>query len=112
MNGRDSKIHVADYNVSGTNIVYSTAEIFTWKQFADSKVLLLYGGPGEHHELAVESKSEVSVIEGAESDITSKQIRDNIVISWDVSSARRIIQIDDLKIFLIGKTCFLNGHLC
>ena len=46
LNGRDSKIHVADYNVSGTNIIYSTAEIFTWKQFADSKVLVLYGVPG------------------------------------------------------------------
>ena len=111
LNGRDSKIHVADYNVSGTNIVYSTAEIFTWKQFADSKVLVLYGGPGEHHELAVASKSEVSVIKGSESDITSKQIRNNIVVSWGVSSTRRIIQIDDLKILLIGKACFLlNEH--
>lgn len=106
LNGRDSKVHVADYNVSGTNIVYSTAEVFTWKQFADSKVLILYGGPGEHHELAIASKCEASVIEGSESDINSKHIGSNVVISWDVSSTRRIIQVDDLKIFLLGKTCF------
>ena len=106
LNGRDSKVHVADYDVSGTKIVYSTAEIFTWKQFEDSKVLVLYGGPGEHHELAIASKSEASVIEGSQSGVNSKQIGGNVIISWDVSSARRIVQVDDLKIFLLGKTCF------
>lgn len=103
LNGRDSKIHVVDYKVSATNIVYSTAEIFTWKQFVDSKVLVLYGGPGEHHELAIASKSEASVIEGSQSGINSKRIGNNVVISWDVSSTRRIVQVDDLKIFFLGK---------
>lgn len=106
LNGRDSKVHVADYDVSGTNIVYSTAEIFTWKKFADSKVLVLYGGPGEHHELAIASKSEASVIEGSQSDIKSKRIGSSVVISWDVSSTRRIVQVDNLKIFLLGKIYF------
>lgn len=30
LNGRDSKIHVTDYDVGGTNMLYSSAEIFTW----------------------------------------------------------------------------------
>jgi hypothetical protein len=30
LNGRDSKIHVSDYDIGGVNIVYSTAEVFTW----------------------------------------------------------------------------------
>lgn len=30
LNGRDSKIHVTDYDVGGTNLLYSSAEIFTW----------------------------------------------------------------------------------
>lgn len=30
LNGRDSKIHVTDYNVGGYNLLYSSAEIFTW----------------------------------------------------------------------------------
>ena len=30
INGRDSKIHVTDYDLGGINLVYSTAEIFTW----------------------------------------------------------------------------------
>lgn len=103
LNGRDSKIHVSNYNVSGTNIIYSTAEILTWKKFADGKVLVLYGGPEEHHELAVASKSEISVIEGSESSITSNKVGNNVIIAWDVSSTRRIVKVDDLKIFLIGR---------
>lgn len=103
LNGRDSKIHVSNYDVSGTDIVYSTAEIFTWKKFADGKVLVLYGGPEEHHELAVASKSEVSVIEGPESGIISSKVGNNVIIAWDVSSTRRIVKVDDLKIFLIGR---------
>lgn len=108
LNGRDSKIHVVDYNVSGTTVVYSTAEIFTWKKFADSKVLIVYGGPGEHHELAVASESKVSILEGTESDITSKQIGDSLVMSWDVSSNRRIVQIGDLRVFLIDRNSAYN----
>lgn len=30
LNGRDSKIHVTDYDLNGTNLLYSSAEIFTW----------------------------------------------------------------------------------
>ena len=30
LNGRDSKIHVTDYDVGGINLHYSSAEIFTW----------------------------------------------------------------------------------
>lgn len=30
LNGRDSKIHVTDYNVGEYTLLYSSAEIFTW----------------------------------------------------------------------------------
>ncbi|RLL97383.1 hypothetical protein CFD26_106997 [Aspergillus turcosus] len=108
LNGRDSKVHVVDYNVGGTNILYSTAEVFTWKKFGDSKVLILYGGPGEHHELAVSSKSNVQVVEGPMSGATSKKAGDVVVIAWDVSPSRRIVQIDDLKIFLLDRYSAYN----
>lgn len=29
--GRDSKFHVTDYDIGGINMLYSTAEIFTWR---------------------------------------------------------------------------------
>lgn len=32
LNGRDSKIHVTDYDAGGTHVLYSTAEIFTWSE--------------------------------------------------------------------------------
>lgn len=103
LNGRDSKIHVVDYDVVGTNILYSTAEVFTWKKFADYKVLILYGGDGEYHELAVSSKSDFEVLEGPASGISSKKSGSTVIIGWEASSTRRIIQVDDLRIFLLGK---------
>lgn len=104
LHGRDSKIHVVDYNVAGTNIIYSTAEVFTWKQFADHKVLVLYGGADEHHELEVAVDGKMSVLEGTESKIASKQSGKAVIIGWDVSPTRQIVQVGDLKIFLLGKS--------
>lgn len=102
LNGRDSKVHVTDYDVAGTNILYSTAEVFTWKEFHDGKVLVLYGGSGEHHELAISANATVKAVEGPQSEISSKQLHNAVVISWDVEPGRRIIQIGDLKIILLG----------
>lgn len=103
LSGRDSKIHVVDYDVAGTNILYSTAEIFTWKKVGYEKILVVYGGPNEHHELAVSTKADVSVVEGPSSSITSKRMGSAVVIGWDVSSTRRIVKVGDLKLLLLGK---------
>jgi beta-galactosidase len=102
LNGRDSKIHVTDYDVAGTKIVYSTAEIFTWKKFADHNVLALYGGPGEHHEIAIASNGTVSIVNGTQFSISTKSVNETIVIAWDVSLSRGIVRADDLLIFLLG----------
>ena len=54
LNGRDSKIHVTDYDVGGINLVYSSAEVYTWVKCAQNGlVLVLYGGAEEIHEAAV-----------------------------------------------------------
>ena len=54
LNDRDSKIHVTDYNLDGIKLLYSSAEILTWARGPGStRVLILYGGAGETHELAV-----------------------------------------------------------
>ncbi|KAF9890344.1 hypothetical protein FE257_006010 [Aspergillus nanangensis] len=108
LNGRDSKIHVVDYDVAGTNILYSTAEVFTWKQFGKDKVLVLYGGPDEHHEFAVVSKSNMKVVEGNDTHISSKQIGKTVVVGWDVSSTRRIVQLGDLKVILLDRNSAYN----
>lgn len=103
LSGRDSKIHVVDYDVAGTNILYSTAEVFTWKDFGGEKILVLYGGPGEHHEFAVSTSGRASVVEGSSSGVSSKQMGNTVVVGWDVSSTRRIVKTGDLKVLLLGK---------
>ncbi|KAI2686525.1 CAZyme family GH35 [Penicillium roqueforti] len=108
LSGRDSKIHVVNYDVAGTNILYSSAEVFTWTGSGKSKILVLYSGPGEHHELAVSSQSKASVIEGSSSNITIKQVGKAVVIGWDVSVTRRIVQVGDLKIILLDRNSAYN----
>ncbi|KAJ5091420.1 hypothetical protein NUU61_006290 [Penicillium alfredii] len=103
LNGRDSKIHVVDYDIAGTHLLYSTAEVFTWKKLGDYKVLILYGGEGEHHELAVSIKGKMSVLEGSSSGISSKQVGKAVVVGWDVSPTRRIVRVGDLRIFLLDR---------
>lgn len=100
---RDSKVHVVNYDVGSTQLLYSTAEIFTWKTFGNRTVLIVYGQSGEHHELAVASSaSQPTVVEGDASTVTINQTTSAIVIAWDASTTRRIVQVGQLEIFLLG----------
>lgn len=103
LNGRDSKVHVTDYDVGGTNVLYSTAEVFTWKKFDDYNVLIVYGGLGEHHEIAVSSKSAATMLNGQQSSILTRSVDSQSIISWDVSSSRVIVQVGELLILLLGE---------
>ena len=64
LSGRDSKWAVTDYDIGGSTILYSTAEIFTWQKFEDKTVVVVYGGPGELHELALLTSHPALVLEG------------------------------------------------
>ncbi|KAJ5247363.1 CAZyme family GH35 [Penicillium chermesinum] len=108
LGGRDLKIHVVNYDVAGTNVLYSTGEIFTWKKTDNGKILVLYGDTGEHHELAVSGASKSSVVEGSSSGITSKKVGSALIIGWDVSTSRRIVQVDDLRIILLDRNSAYN----
>jgi Beta-galactosidase, domain 2 len=111
LNGRDSKVHVTDYDVAGTNILYSTAEVFTWKNLSSYSVLALYGGQGEHHELAISSSSnaKASVVDGSKSGISTKTEDGQVIIAWDVPSTRTIVKVDNLLVFLLGKSLVENS---
>ncbi|EAU36019.1 predicted protein [Aspergillus terreus NIH2624] len=51
----DSGIHATDYDVGGINLLYSTAEIFTWvRDSRNMRVLISYGVEEELHEFALE----------------------------------------------------------
>jgi len=100
LSGRDSKIHVTDYPLGSAKLLYSTAEIFTWKQFEQGKVVIVYGGHSELHELAIVTSSEPKLIEGV--DVKFKSVGKMVVMQWKTSTARRIVHLDDLLIHILG----------
>jgi hypothetical protein len=89
LNGRDAKIHVSDYDIGGTTLVYSTAEVFTWRKYADKTVLVLYGGPGETHELTLA----VTGYETLEGKVRTIATRGYTLINWDVTAERKVVRV-------------------
>ncbi|KAI1417373.1 glycoside hydrolase family 35 protein [Hypoxylon sp. FL1857] len=110
---RDSKIHVVDYDVAGINLVYCTAEIFTWAQDASGKrTLILYGGEGELHEFAVDLTTLTTSAQIIPNDASVKiQIIDSniLVVQWEVSPDRKILKLgDDLEVLLLWRNDAYN----
>ena len=106
LNGRDSKIHVTDYNISSANIVYSTAEIFTWKNFENKTTLIVYGGSGEQHEMQIQvprGPATATVIEGLSSSVHMQTTGTSVLLNWSVSSERQIVRVGSVDVYLVGK---------
>ncbi|KAJ5491994.1 Glycoside hydrolase family 35 [Penicillium expansum] len=103
LNGRDSKFHVTDYDIGGINLIYSSAEIFTWARGSGSaRVLILYGGAGETHEFALPSHlGKPTVLEGQGHEI--KQRGSAWLVQWHVTPARGIIRVADLQVYLLWR---------
>lgn len=102
LHGRDSKFHVVDYDLGGINLLYSSAEIFTWKQYGDHRVLIVYGGPDEHQELAItHAGRDCRLAAGPGLDIAHRG--KTIVIGFQTSPQRRIVKLKDLDIHIVGK---------
>jgi hypothetical protein len=106
VSGRDSKWHVTDYDLGGTTLLYSTAEIFTWKKFSSKTVLIVYGGPGELHELAVLSKESAKIVEG--SGVTTKSTAGTTILNWQTSSTRRVVQVGSLFVYILDRNTAYN----
>jgi hypothetical protein len=101
LNGRDSKIHVTDYPVGSSTLLYSTAEVFTWVRSQGKTTLVVYGGVGELHELAVKGIATGSVVVG--SGVKFKQTSAASVAQWQASPERKIITFGDLEVYILGK---------
>jgi hypothetical protein len=100
LNGRDSKVHVTDYDVGGANMVYSTAEIFTWAKSASGVVLVLYGGAGETHEAAFPSSlGTPKITEGM--GVLARRVGFTWVFHWQVTPARKVVKLGNLEIHLL-----------
>ncbi|KAI1765730.1 glycoside hydrolase family 35 protein [Hypoxylon sp. FL1150] len=111
---RDSKIHVTDYDVGGINLIYCTAEIFTWAQGSSGKrTLILYGGAGELHELAIDLTNLMTnstQITPTDATVKTQTVGSNtLAIQWDVSEDRRILRLgDELEILLLWRNDAYN----
>lgn len=103
LNGRDAKVHVSDYDVGGATLVYSTAEVYTWHKYADRTVLVLYGGPGETHELVLG----VTGYETLEGDVLTTATRGYTLINWKATGQRKVVKVGVGKpfiyVYLLGK---------
>lgn len=108
LNGRDSKFHVVDYDVGGINLIYSTAEIFTWKMSSERTVLVLYGGEDEIHEFALPARLGAHIkIEGKGVKVHSR--KPAIVVQWSVEPERRVVIFgDDLEVHLLWRNDAYN----
>ncbi|KAI9675235.1 MAG: hypothetical protein M1822_008972 [Bathelium mastoideum] len=101
--GRDAKIHVTDYDVGGINMLYSTAEVYSWTHNVGNKTLLvLYGGADETHEAAFPtSLGSARVSEG--SDVTTQQQGSYTILHWTVTPQRRVVQLGNLEVHLLWR---------
>lgn len=104
LNGRDSKIHVAEYEMANLALLYSSAEIFTWKNYGGRKILLVYGGPEETHEMGFATSQSITVVDDREESAQQKRAESHSVlqiktkggvqvVNWTVSSSRTILEI-------------------
>ncbi|KAL1303466.1 hypothetical protein AAFC00_006849 [Neodothiora populina] len=107
LNGRDSKVSVTDYDVGGTNLLYSSAEIFTWKKYSSKTVLVVYGGPNEHHEVAFSNGGEAKLKEGSGVTITTKN--GNTILNFETSPTRRIVKLKhSLYVYILDRNSAYN----
>ncbi|KAI1360357.1 glycoside hydrolase superfamily [Xylaria arbuscula] len=99
---RDSKIHVVYYDVGAIRLVYSTAEIFTWKRSSTKTVFLLYGGEGETHEFCLDGLFEIISVEG---EGVRNESRDSFtIVQWDVDPERRVVHFNqDFEVHLLSR---------
>lgn len=102
IHGRDSKVFVTDYDVGGANLLYSTAEVFTWKIYGSKKVLVLYSGPDETNELAFSNCGDATLVEGEGVQFDSKD--GATVIHYSSSPSRRIVELaEDVVVYLLDR---------
>ncbi|OTB06588.1 glycoside hydrolase family 35 protein [Hypoxylon sp. CI-4A] len=102
LHGRDSKISVSDYPVGDVNLVYSSAEILSWKSYESKIVLLLYGGADETHEFAVPRALGCPTSEGA--GFKCEIVGNLTVVQWDVEEGRKVLRFaSGLEVYLLWR---------
>ncbi|KAH9208651.1 glycoside hydrolase superfamily [Leptodontidium sp. 2 PMI_412] len=106
LSGRDSKWVVTDYDIGDSTILYSTAEIFTWQKFEDKTVVVVYGGPGELHELALLTSHPALVLEGT--NVATKSRNGTTILNWQTSPTRRVIKMGSIVVYALDRNTAYN----
>lgn len=102
LHGRDSKIHVVDYDIGGLNLIYSSAEIFTWAYHGSKRILILYGGEHETHEFALPGSIQTPLIDKA--NVAYQRVSGSHVIKWEVQTERIILRFGrELDVYLLWR---------
>ena len=71
------------------------------KKYAEKTVLVLYGGAGEQHEMALEDNSGCDIVEGDSATITKFQTV--TTVSWTVHGPRKVVRCSkSLYVYLLG----------
>ena len=98
LNGRDSKIHVTDYDVGGINLIYCTADIMTWAKGEDGKrIPVMYAGEGETHEFAFSPQyGKPTMAEGTK--IKLQQKDSTWVVQWQVTPKQQIVHLPEANL--------------
>lgn len=98
---------MTDYDVGGTKLWYSSAEIFAWQKYEDYSTLVVYGALDEQHEIAFKTSKKPSVVEG--SGITMAQKKGAWVLNFQNSKTRRVVQVGKLNVYIVGE--YLNTSI-
>lgn len=106
LHGRDSKIHVVDYDLGGSKLLYSSAEVFTWEKYASSTVLVVYTGPGETHEMAFSTSKKPVIVEGSGITVGSK--KGAAVLNFETSTTRRVVQVGNVLVYIVDRNSAYN----
>lgn len=100
-------MQVTDYDVSGINMAYSSAEIYTHTKSGGKRVILLYGLAGETHELAFASSLGRPSVEGGSVKIARK--KSAYVVQWEVTEKRKVLHYGNkLDVYLLWRNEAFN----
>ncbi|OTB20741.1 glycoside hydrolase family 35 protein [Daldinia sp. EC12] len=114
LNGRDSKVIVTDYDVQGTKLLYSTAEVFTHLKQGNQTLLILYAGPNEHNEFAIEapSSTQVKKVAGDQSFSVTSSNSNFLTVNWATPKQRSIVRVgDNILVYLLDRNAAYNYWL-
>ena len=84
------------------SVISMLIEGFSRHSYGNKTVLILYGGAGETHEVAVKGVSTSQIVEG--SGVATKVINGSLILKWQVTPNRKVVRVaENLFIYLLWR---------